>query len=364
MDEKNLRDFVSDLLAKKIPEIDLSVSTENNINNGMIAELFWLYFINSGLLNRFLFEFLKITTQLAPYHVNPIIVSTYPHRRDLLIEIDKKYINNLEFELPQVFVLNDDNQFAFATYFHRPYFIDLFDHPFGRRHRIADLLDTLKLDYDKNLIDQSFRDIYDSLKSDIITIIITEKPVIEPQFLYVSCNSINSTLGVSCKNDSGKDGVTAALHAINGNSVKIENGNYNVLSTDQLSDSVFIETPGKIFSGPNYKKVLSGQAPGQNQKVQFLTLRNKTSIGPTQTDAYVQGWNPSILANCAGLPVQQQIYTDACTVSGDSGTALIDDNDNLLGFLFGRTQITTQPNQCSYSVWTWAEQVFTAHDLK
>jgi hypothetical protein len=55
-----------------------------------------------------------------------------------------------------------------------------------------------------------------------------------------------------------------------------------------------------------------------------------------------------------------RVYTDPDTIPGDSGAALIDSDDHLVGFAVGRTAFGAP---IEFSTWSWAEQVLTAHQL-
>jgi len=55
-----------------------------------------------------------------------------------------------------------------------------------------------------------------------------------------------------------------------------------------------------------------------------------------------------------------RVYTEPDTAQGDSGAALIDEEDYIVGFAYGRSPYDA-PIQ--YSSWVWAEQVYIAHDL-
>lgn len=55
-----------------------------------------------------------------------------------------------------------------------------------------------------------------------------------------------------------------------------------------------------------------------------------------------------------------RVYTDPDTVPGDSGAALIDEDDHIVGFAVGRTALGAP---AEFSTWSWAQQVFTAHGL-
>jgi len=55
-----------------------------------------------------------------------------------------------------------------------------------------------------------------------------------------------------------------------------------------------------------------------------------------------------------------RVYTDPDTIPGDSGAALIDEDDHVVGFAVGRTAFGAP---VEFSTWSWAEQVLTAHGL-
>lgn len=55
-----------------------------------------------------------------------------------------------------------------------------------------------------------------------------------------------------------------------------------------------------------------------------------------------------------------RVYTEADTAKGDSGAALIDENDFIVGFA---RRLSRYNAPVQYSSWVWAEQVYMAHDL-
>jgi hypothetical protein len=55
-----------------------------------------------------------------------------------------------------------------------------------------------------------------------------------------------------------------------------------------------------------------------------------------------------------------RVYTDADTAKGDSGAALIDENDFIVGFAWRRSRYDAR---VQFSSWVWAEQVYLAHRL-
>ena len=54
------------------------------------------------------------------------------------------------------------------------------------------------------------------------------------------------------------------------------------------------------------------------------------------------------------------VYTDSDTAEGDSGAALIDEDDKIVGFAMGRS---SYDSRVQFSYWAWAQQVYTAHGL-
>jgi hypothetical protein len=55
-----------------------------------------------------------------------------------------------------------------------------------------------------------------------------------------------------------------------------------------------------------------------------------------------------------------RVYTDPDTIPGDSGAALIDSDDHIVGFAVGRTAFGAP---VEFSTWSWAEEVLSAHEL-
>jgi len=55
-----------------------------------------------------------------------------------------------------------------------------------------------------------------------------------------------------------------------------------------------------------------------------------------------------------------KVYTSADTAPGDSGAALINADDHIVGFAYRRSRYDAATQ---YSSWVWAEQVYMAHRL-
>jgi hypothetical protein len=200
-------------------------------------------------------------------------------------------------------------------------------------------------------------------------LIIASPPVVELTASYpspaweVACQLDDSpicTVGVMAVDGRGREGVTTAQHAIpagisqvfvNGLRGTIDPGDRN-----PVTDSCFIEVPGIMsthtagLQGPRYP--LRGVTPRNAETVSF------ERPGFAKLTTTVSGWSPEI--PWAIEPWNQlKVLTDPVTVRGDSGTALIDSSNQVIGFAF----YTTGQGR-GFSAWIWAESVFKAHNLQ
>lgn len=163
-----------------------------------------------------------------------------------------------------------------------------------------------------------------------------------------------SSAGVVARNDKNQVGVTAALHALaSAKTARVEGREGEVVSEDNISDSCFIAVencalpPTHGLAGP-----LRGLTPRVLDPVRF------EGIGSRGVSTFVIGWSPDL--PCV-LPYSQlKILTKPDTVPGDSGSALIDSGDRILGFAFYRTGFG---EPIEFAAWIWADSVFSAHHL-
>jgi hypothetical protein len=149
----------------------------------------------------------------------------------------------------------------------------------------------------------------------------------------------------------GRVGVTAALHAVETASVVTVSTPFgkvtgSVIRTDSVTDSAFIEAPIASVSTRSVKGVMSGMAPRGKQKAEFIGLISKSC------STVVVAWDSQIPNPSSRR--QACIYTPRDAQPGDSGSALITDDDWIVGFAFERSKPGEDPEQCS---WIWAESV-------
>lgn len=176
-----------------------------------------------------------------------------------------------------------------------------------------------------------------------------------------------STVGVVAKDALGRTGVTAALHPLSQSGVVVQPGVTNALvnnqagviqSADPVSDSCFIQLtpPGVMMSKTRGSKgPLKGVSPRQWGTASFEGIGSgpgikTTVIGDWSVDLpFVQPYN------------QLKVLTTPVTAPGDSGAALIDSDDYVIGFAFYRTGLG---EPIEFSAWIWAHSVYNAHNLQ
>jgi hypothetical protein len=172
-----------------------------------------------------------------------------------------------------------------------------------------------------------------------------------------------STAGVVAHNLAGVEGVTAARHALLntagvvsvGDSVDVGGSAGTVESEDMISDSVFVKLPdaSTLLGTRPFSHVVVSPAPGVGTAVSF------DGAGSGSNSTVVTG-APLTLLNPHPL-LQRVLYTNPVTLPGDSGCALFDPADQLLGFCIGTSAITSP---VTFSAWAWADSVFQAHQLR
>jgi len=170
-------------------------------------------------------------------------------------------------------------------------------------------------------------------------------------------NEVLATLGTILR--TGKLGwiATTADHAVppKATSVKVGNSSFRVVRRHRESDSCLLKVTPALLEKHEQKGLagpLRGLPPTQYAPVTFF---GGSSI---YVLTHIHGYDPSVIDPQADE--MSKIYTEADTAPGDSGAALIDDRDRILGFSLRRSRydMTTR-----FSVWVWAEQVYMAHDL-
>lgn len=166
-----------------------------------------------------------------------------------------------------------------------------------------------------------------------------------------------STIGVIAKRDSGIVVATTANHAVSESSQRltINRSSFGIIGRHPASDSCLLAVPDDI-------------ADGLRQYGAAGPLRGvpPTPYSLAQYDGATTGSNsPTVMAFDLSVIDPQmdelsKIYTSPDTAPGDSGAALVDSDDRIIGFAYRRSRFDAQ---MQFSAWVWAEQVCIAHGL-
>lgn len=177
----------------------------------------------------------------------------------------------------------------------------------------------------------------------------------------VTCNGKPSAVGAYARDSAGHPGVTVCYHGTGdvGTGLSIDGVPRKVSIASEALDTCFVpigeselpQPPPPLLAS---KGLLTKRAPGAQEHHTFWS------------GAENQIMEARIMANDFGLPQptrQRQlcIYTDAVTNYGDSGGALLNDDDQLVGFAFQRTPFN---RQLQFSTWIWAYSAFDELHLR
>jgi hypothetical protein len=156
----------------------------------------------------------------------------------------------------------------------------------------------------------------------------------------------------------GAGGVLAitAWHAVSAASVmaveiRVGGAAASVVRRDKLTDSCLLSVTCRDWAGVGRAGLLRF-APAEHRPATF----DGAGSGHKQTK--IRAYDLSVLDSSPYL--SSKVYTDPDTVPGDSGSALIDSEDHIVGFAVSRTAFGAP---LEFSTWSWAGQVLAAHGL-
>ncbi|HET7486938.1 MAG TPA: hypothetical protein VFJ85_03355 [Acidimicrobiales bacterium] len=143
---------------------------------------------------------------------------------------------------------------------------------------------------------------------------------------------------------------TTALHAVDDrDDFQVDGHAATVTARHAATDSCLLEVPGGT---PAAGWDIAGPlrlGPRLEETVRFFGAASGAAT------TYVTGWDPDILT--IQQIVASKVYTPPDTAPGDSGAALLDSENHVLGFA---AYITGIGARTRFSVWVWADQVFRA----
>jgi len=165
-----------------------------------------------------------------------------------------------------------------------------------------------------------------------------------------------ATAGVIGGDGAGGVWAITAWHAVSAASVKaveirVGGTAASVVGRDKLTDSCLLSVTCRDWAGVGRAGLLRF-APAEHRPATF----DGAGSGHKQTK--IRGYDLSVLDSSPYL--SSKVYTDPDTVPGDSGSALIDIEDHIVGFAVSRTAFGAP---LEFSTWSWAGQVLAAHRL-
>jgi hypothetical protein len=193
-------------------------------------------------------------------------------------------------------------------------------------------------------------------------IVLSRRPRMEPlcapsPYIPVSSGLELSTAGVFCRDANGDLGVTACFHGTGPIGTQVSVGGVPALVklADPVQDVVFIPL-GPAYVIPNTcgrAGIRTSRAPSEAEPVAFEGAGSQARI-----TTWVKSHDAGILRKRP--TVQLKLQTPHNTNSGDSGSALIDEDDRIVGFGFERTGLGEFPE---FTDWIWADNALSALGL-
>jgi hypothetical protein len=192
-------------------------------------------------------------------------------------------------------------------------------------------------------------------------IVLTRRPRMIPlcvpsPHMRLQCGSRISTAGMFCRDADGDLGVTGCYHGTGpvGTEVTVYLQKSRVKHASEVQDLVFIPL-GEEFGMPQtvgLGGVREDREPAKADHVRFDGVINQNRT------TRIFGSDNGLLR--ARPTVQLKVQTDPDTDQGDSGSALLDEHDSVLGFAFERTDYDDYPQ---FTDWIWAANALRALQL-
>ncbi|WP_448140397.1 hypothetical protein [Sphingopyxis fribergensis] len=176
--------------------------------------------------------------------------------------------------------------------------------------------------------------------------------------LEVRSTAGSSSVGMFCRDAAGTAGFTACYHGTGPAGTAIELGGLptEIRHASAVQDIVFAALPDGYVLPPDthgLTGIRRNRAPAQNDPATF------DGCTSGRRNIFVTSHDAGLLRQRA--TVQLKVQTTADLDRGDSGSALIDDEDRVMAFAFERTGID-EPIQ--FADWIWAANAFDALGLQ
>jgi hypothetical protein len=200
----------------------------------------------------------------------------------------------------------------------------------------------------------------DALWSVQPSIVVARNPAMERLSYPIPALSVQgpgetSSAGAFAKDKNGKPGVTVAYHATGGvgTVIHVAGQSATISAASQTMDSAFaLLADISAFPAKPTKGAMAKRAPAPGEVMQFCGAVS----GDVQT--YVQGADLGLPGVDTGR--MRCVQTGRDTNVGDSGAALVNDANEIVGFAYQRSKFTDRP---AFSDWVWARAVFDVLEL-
>jgi hypothetical protein len=149
---------------------------------------------------------------------------------------------------------------------------------------------------------------------------------------------------------------TTAWHALGRRSRTLIIGGapLEVVRRHHPSDSCLVRVNKSVLEGREW----TGHKGPLRMPPREYGLASFNGAASGYTSTHITGFDKAIFDRKPGPMCR--VYTEPDTAKGDSGAALIDEDNHIVGFAYGRSPLDA-PTQ--YSSWVWAEQVYIAQHL-
>ncbi len=210
------------------------------------------------------------------------------------------------------------------------------------------------------LYDGSVDKAIDALWSAQPSIVVARSPAMERlscplPALTVQGPGETSSAGAFAKDKTGRIGITVAYHATGapGTAIEIAGQGATVSVASQTMDTAFVPlTDISAIAVRPTNGLMAKRAPSSGENMRFCGAVS----GDIQT--YIQGADLGLPSVDPGR--MRCVQTGRDTNLGDSGAALVNDDNEIVGFAYQRSKFTDRP---AFSDWVWAKAVFDVLEL-
>jgi hypothetical protein len=186
---------------------------------------------------------------------------------------------------------------------------------------------------------------------------VMERTCVPLEAIAVAKGEEKSTAGIFARDGAGKLGITVAFHATGdrGTQIEVAGRPATIAGGSQIFDTSFALLPEDFAIPPlrGLKGPMLRRAPSRGETMRFYGAASKeveTSI--EGVDLGIPGVDPGRM-RC--------VQTTRDTNPGDSGAALVNSDDEVVGLAYQRSKFNDRP---AFADWVWAKSVYDVLGLQ